>query len=160
MSKISRMKEERVSQNGRLFNSLLVLFLILMVLNIVVYAYNAYHEYQESQESETEGLIEKSAEQRAEFILFGGIAIIYAVSTFFVVRYRNHTIPYYIILITIVIISVIYYLSKTTGVWIPDGFDNWIIDNTVNWKDAVTKICQQTFVIPLSMLLMYVKMRK
>jgi len=131
-----------------------------MVPNIVVYAYNAIHEYQESEESKIEGLIEKSAEQRAEFVLFAGIATIYAISTFFVVRYRNRTLPYYIILFTTVVIAVIYYISKTTGIWIPDGFDNWIIDNTVNWKDAITKISQQAFVIPLSMLLMYVKMRK
>ena len=154
------MKQEISSQNGKIFNSLLVLFIVLMIPSIVVYGYNSYHEYHESEESKTAGLLEKSAEQKGEFVLFGGIAIIYAVSTFFLVRYRNHTLPYYIILVTTVVISVIYYLSKTTGVWIPDGFDNWIIDNTVNWKDAVTKVSQQAFVIPLSMLLMYIKMRK
>jgi MFS superfamily sulfate permease-like transporter len=131
-----------------------------MVPSIVVYAYNANHEYHESEESKVNGLIEKAAEQRAEFILFAGIAIIYAIPTFFITVYRYKILPYYIILVTTVVITVIYYLSKTTGVWIPDGFDNWIIDNTVNWKDAVTKISQQAFVIPLSMLLMYVKMRK
>lgn len=154
------MKQGITTQKEKLSNILLVLFIVLMVPNIVVYAYNAIHEYQESEESKTEGLIEKSAEQRAEFVLFAGIATIYAISTFFVVRYRNRTLPYYIILFTTVVIAVIYYISKTTGIWIPDGFDNWIIDNTVNWKDAVTKISQQAFVIPLSMLLMYVKMRK
>ena len=71
-----------------------------MVPNIVVYAYNAIHEYQESEESKTEGLIEESAEQRADSAFFAGIATIYAVSTFFVVRYRNRTLPYYIILFT------------------------------------------------------------
>ncbi|HET9805993.1 MAG TPA: hypothetical protein VFP49_03705 [Nitrososphaeraceae archaeon] len=144
----------------RISNILLILFLILMVPSIVVYAYNANHEYHESEESKVNELIEKAAEQRAESIFFAGIAIIYAIPTFFITIYRNKTLPYYIILVITVIITVIYYLSKTTGVWIPDGFDNWIIDNTVNWKDAVTKISQQAFVIPLSMLLMYVKMRK
>ena len=84
-----RMKEETVSQNVRLFDSLLVLFLVLMVPNMVVYTYNAYHEYQESIESNVEGLLEKAAVQRAEFVLFGGIAIIYAICTFFVVRYKT-----------------------------------------------------------------------
>ncbi|MGZ8887524.1 MAG: hypothetical protein ACXW1A_04590 [Nitrososphaeraceae archaeon] len=144
----------------RLSNLLLILFLILIVPSIAVYAYNANHEYHESEESKANGLIEKAAEQRAEFILFAGIAIIYAIPTFFITVYRNKTLPYYVILGTTVVISVIYYLSKTTGVWIPDGFDNWIIDNTVNWKDAVTKISQQAFVIPLSMLLMYEKIRR
>ena len=144
----------------RLSNILLIIFLVLMIPSIAVYAYNANHEYHESEESKIEGLIEKSAEQRAEFMLFAGIAIIYAIPTFFIIVYRNKTLPYYVILVTTVVISIIYYLSKTTGVWIPDGFDNWIIDTTSNWKDAVTKISQQAFVIPLSMLLMYVKMKK
>jgi hypothetical protein len=95
-----------------------------------------------AEESKIKGLIEKSAEQRAEFMLFGGIAIIYAIPTFFITIYRNKTLPYYVILVTTVIISVIYYLSKTTGVWITDGFDNWTVDTTANWKDAVTKITQ------------------
>ena len=144
----------------KISNTLLILFLVLMIPSIAVYSYNANHEYHESEESKANGLIEKSAEQRAEFILFGGIAIIYAIPTFFITVYRNKTLPYYIILVTTVVITVIYYLSKTTGIWIPDGFDNWIVDTTSNWKDAVTKISQQAFVIPLSMLLMYVKMRK
>jgi MFS superfamily sulfate permease-like transporter len=144
----------------RISNILLIIFLVLMIPSIAVYAYNANHEYHESEESKANGLIEKSAEQRAEFILFGSIAIIYAIPTVFITVYRNKTLPYYIILVTTVVITVIYYLSKTTGVWIPDGFDNWIVDTTSNWKDAVTKISQQAFVIPLSMLLMYVKIRK
>ena len=146
--------------SSRISNFLLILFLVLIIPSIAVYAYNANHEYHESEESKIEGLIEKSAEQRAEFMLFAGIAIIYAIPTFFIIVYRNKTLPYYVILVTTVVISIIYYLSKTTGVWIPDGFDNWIIDTTSNWKDAVTKISQQAFVIPLSMLLMYVKMKK
>ena len=146
--------------SSRISNFLLILFLVLIIPSIAVYAYNANHEYHESEESKIEGLIEKSAEQRAEFMLFAGIAIIYAIPTIFIIVYRNKTLPYYVILVTTVVISIIYYLSKTTGVWIPDGFDNWIIDTTSNWKDAVTKISQQAFVIPLSMLLMYVKMKK
>ena len=146
--------------SSRISNFLLILFLVLIIPSIAVYAYNANHEYHESEESKIEGLIEKSAEQRAEFMLFAGIAIIYAIPTFFIIVCRNKTLPYYVILVTTVVISIIYYLSKTTGVWIPDGFDNWIIDTTSNWKDAVTKISQQAFVIPLSMLLMYVKMKK
>ena len=70
------MKEDIKIQKEKLSNILLVLFIVLMVPNIVVYAYNPIHEYQESEESKTEGLIEKSAEQRAEFVLFAGIAII------------------------------------------------------------------------------------
>ena len=146
--------------SSRISNFLLILFLVLIIPSIAVYAYNANHEYHESEESKIEGLIEKSAEQRAEFMLFAGIAIIYAIPTIFIIVYRNKTLPYYVILVTTVVISIIYYLSKTTGVWIPDGFDNWIIDTTSNWKDAVTKISQQAFVIPLSKLLMYVKMKK
>ncbi len=88
------MKEDIKIQKEKLSNILLVLFIVLMVPNIVVYAYNAIHEYQESEESKTDGLIEKSAEQRAESVLFAGIAIIYAISTFFEARYRNRTLPY------------------------------------------------------------------
>jgi hypothetical protein len=110
------MKQGITTQKEKLSNILLVLFIALTVPNIVVYAYNGIHEYQESEESKTEGLIEKSAEQRAESALFAGIATIYVISTFFVVHYRNHTLPYYIILFTTVVIAVIYYISKTTGI--------------------------------------------
>ena len=97
--------------SSRISNFLLILFLVLIIPSIAVYAYNANHEYHESEESKIEGLIEKSAEQRAEFMLFAGIAIIYAIPTIFIIVYRNKTLPYYVILVTTVVISIIYYLS-------------------------------------------------
>jgi hypothetical protein len=44
-------------------------------------------------------------------------------------------------------------MSKTIGFPNIDFYDWIIIDNTTNWKDLVTKIAQQSFVIPLSILL-------
>ena len=123
-----------------------------MIPNIAVYAYHMQHEFHESEENAAK-FPQQSAEQFGEGIFFLIVTIGYSITTILVLVKPTNLISYYAILIGTVIIIVIYYLSKTSGVWIYDGFDNWIIDNSTNWKDSVTKIAQQTFVIPLSMLL-------
>jgi hypothetical protein len=136
-----------------MYKILFAIFLLFMIPNIVVYAYHMQHEFHESTESIEHGYIEKGNEQFSEGIFFFIVAFGYIVTTSFVIIRPYNPVSYYAILVGTVIIIVIYYLSKTTGVPIFDGFDNWIIDNSTNWKDSVTKIAQQALVIPLSMLL-------
>jgi hypothetical protein len=131
---------------------LTIIFLAFMIPNIAVYAYHMQHEFHESQENATH-FKETSNEQFGEGIFFLIVTIGYVIMTIWVLIRPKNTIPYLVILIGTVVIIVIYYLSKTSGVPILDGFDNWIIDDSTNWKDAVTKIAQQAMVIPLAMLL-------
>lgn len=122
-----------------------------MIPNITVYFYHSFHEYNESQENQ---LMYRhiANEQFAEFILFQVIAWGYTIMTIFVMVKPANKKAYKVIFIGTPIIIVIYYLSKTVGMPVPDFYDWWMVDNSTNWKDDVTKIAQQTFVIPLAML--------
>lgn len=125
-----------------------------MIPNIFVYAYHSHHEFEEAFEHQPVATTNhKGNEQFAEGIFFASIAIGYTITTILVVVKRHNTAPYYVILVGTVVIIIIYYLSKTSGFPAPDFYDNWIIDDTTNWKDNVTKIAQQIFVIPLAMML-------
>jgi len=133
---------------------LLILFLVAMIPNIFVYGYHGHHEFEEAFEHigipETD---HKGNEQFAEGIFFSIVTVGYIITTIFVLVKPYNTISYYAILVGTVIIIIIYYASKTSGLPAPDFYDNWIIDDSTNWKDNVTKIAQQAMVIPLSMLL-------
>ena len=133
---------------------LLISFLVLMIPNIFVYAYHTEHEFSEGFKNiQNPTTNHKGNEQLAEGIFFLGITLGYIITTMYIVFRPNNLKNYYIIILGTIAIIVIYYLSKTTGFPAPDFYDWIIIDDTTNWKDAVTKIAQQTFVIPLSMLL-------
>lgn len=123
-----------------------------MIPNIFVYAYHANHELNESKENLAK-FPQISHEQFAEFVFFTGIAAGYTICTIAIIAKRHVTAPYYVILVGTVIIIIIYYLSKTSGFPVPDFYDWWMIDDSTNYKDVVTKIAQQTFVIPLAMML-------
>ena len=139
-----------------MIKALLALFIILMIPNIIVYFYHSHHEFEEAFEHiGTSNLDHKGHEQLAEGIFFLVIAVGYTITTILVAVKPKSLASYYIILIGTIVIIVVYYFSKTVGFPAPDFYDYIIIDDTTNWKDAVTKIAQQTFVIPLAMLLMY-----
>ena len=125
-----------------------------MIPNIFVYAYHTDHELSEGFKNILNPATNhKGNEQLAEGIFFLGITLGYIITTLYIEFRPNNLKAYYIIILGTIAIIVIYYLSKTTGFPAPDLYDWMIIDDTTNWKDAVTKIAQQTFVIPLSMLL-------
>jgi ABC-type proline/glycine betaine transport system permease subunit len=133
---------------------LLTIFIVLMIPNIIVYAYHSIHEYSEAMEhipyTETN---HQGMEQLNEGIFFSIITIGYVITTINVITKPNRLKSYYIILIGTIVIIIVYYMSKTIGFPNIDFYDWIIIDNTTNWKDLVTKIAQQSFVIPLSILL-------
>lgn len=144
-----------------MYKILLILFLLFMIPNIVVYAIHAHHELEEANEhipvAETN---HKGQEQLAEGIFFTSITVGYTITTLAVIIKPNNFISYYAILIGTILIIIIYYLSKTTGFPAPDFYDNMILDDTTSIKDLITKVSQQIFVIPLSMLLMRVYERR
>lgn len=136
------------------YKVLLTIFLVTMIPNIAVYAIHAHHEFEEAFEHmPIAATNEQGNEQFLEGIFFSAITIGYVVTTIYIVAKPNNTTSYYVILVGTVIIIVIYYITKTVGMPVPDGHDNWIVDYTLNWKDNVTKIAQTIFIIPLAMLL-------
>jgi hypothetical protein len=80
------------------------------------------------------------------------IAIGYIVTTLLIFIKPNNVIPYYVLLIGTVAILVVYYFRSMTGIPIP-GTDLIIKEYAIDYRDVITKIAQQAFVIPLAMML-------
>lgn len=123
-----------------------------MIPNIAVYGFHANHELHESAENFATDL-QKSNEQVDEAVFFAAITGGYLLFTFAIIVKRHFTPSYYVIIIGTVAIFIFYFISKVLGTPAPDGFDNWIYDYSIDWKDATTKICQIIFLVPLSMML-------
>ncbi|MGZ8890234.1 MAG: hypothetical protein ACXW0J_02400, partial [Nitrososphaeraceae archaeon] len=96
--------------------------------------------------------VNKSTRQLAEGIFFALIAIGYVVTTILIFIRPNNVIPYYVLLIGTVAILIVYYFRTMTGIPIP-GTDLLIKEYTIDYRDVITKIAQQAFVIPLAMML-------
>jgi len=94
----------------------------------------------------------KSTRQLAEGIFFAMLAIGYIVTTILIFTKPRHVIPYYIILTGTVIIIIVYYFRTMTGIPII-GTDLIIKEYSIDYRDVITKITQQAFVIPLAMML-------
>ncbi len=129
-----------------------IIFVGLMIPNVIVYVEHSLLELDESQNSNAQGMVNKSTRQMAEGIFFALIAIGYIIATIFIFIKPNNMIPYYVLLIGTVAILVVYYFRTMTGIPIP-GTDLIIKEYTVDYRDVITKIAQQAFVIPLAMML-------
>jgi len=129
-----------------------IIFVGLMIPNVIVYVEHSFLELDESQNSKAQGMENKSTRQVGEGIFFALIAIGYTVATIFIFIKPNNMIPYYVLLIGTVAILVVYYFRTMTGIPIP-GTDLVIKEYTVDYRDVITKIAQQAFVIPLAMML-------
>ena len=129
-----------------------IIFVGLMIPNVIVYIEHSVLELEESQNSNAQGMVNKSTRQEGEGIFFSLVAIGYIVATIFIFIKPNNMIPYYVLLIGTVAILVVYYFRTMTGIPIP-GTDLIIKEYTVDYRDVITKIAQQAFVIPLAMML-------
>ena len=129
-----------------------IIFIGLMIPNVIVYVEHAILEIDESQKSSTQGMVNKSTRQLSEGIFFAMIAIGYIVTTLLIFIKPNNVIPYYVLLIGTVAILVVYYFRSMTGIPIP-GTDLIIKEYAIDYRDVITKIAQQAFVIPLAMML-------
>ena len=129
-----------------------IIFIGLMIPNVIVYVEHAILEIDESQKSSTQGMVNKSTRQLSEGIFFAMIAIGYTVTTLLIFIKPNNVIPYYVLLIGTVAILVVYYFRSMTGIPIP-GTDLIIKEYAIDYRDVITKIAQQAFVIPLAMML-------
>ena len=141
-----------ISKNNRQIKILLVIFVALMIPNVIVYAEHSLLEFNESGKSAEQGMVNKSTRQLAEGIFFASIAIGYVVTTIFIFAKPNNVIPYYVLLIGTIAILVVYYFRTMTGIPIP-GTDLMIKEYAIDYRDVITKIAQQAFVIPLAMML-------
>ena len=123
-----------------------------MIPNVIVYAEHSLLEFDESQNSTEQGMANKSTRQLAEGIFFALIAIGYIVTTILIFIKPNNVIPFYVLLIGTVAILIVYYFRTMTGIPIP-GTDLIIKEYAIDYRDVITKIAQQAFVIPLAMML-------
>src|SRR5215203_4841842 len=139
-------------KNNKQITILSIIFVGLMIPNVIVYAEHSLLELDESKESAEKGTINKSTRQLAEGIFFALIAIGYIITTILIFAKPNNVIPYYIILVGTVAIIIVYYFRTMTGIPII-GTDLIIKEYTIDYRDVITKITQQAFVIPLAMML-------
>ena len=139
-------------KNNKQITILSIIFVGLMIPNVIVYAKHSLLELGESKESAEKGSINKSTRQLAEGTFFALVAIGYIITTILVFAKPNNVIPYYAILIGTVAIIIVYYFRTMTGIPVI-GTDLIIKEYSVDYRDVITKIAQQAFVIPLAMML-------
>ncbi|MGZ5489923.1 MAG: hypothetical protein ACXW2E_06305 [Nitrososphaeraceae archaeon] len=141
-----------IFKDNKQIKILSIIFVALMIPNVIVYAEHSLLEFHESEKSSEQQMVNKSTRQLSEGIFFALVAIGYVVTTIFIFAKPNNVIPYYVLLIGTIAILVVYYFRTMTGIPIP-GTDLIIKEYAIDYRDVVTKIAQQAFVIPLAMML-------
>lgn len=128
---------------------LLTIFLATVIPTLVVYLEHAYIELEASMESISET---KKIKTLSEFIFFVVIGLGYLVLTVLIIIFPQSRLPYLIVIVGTVAVVIFYFISRIYPIPIPFT-DITIVDRTLDWRDVITKICQQILVIPASMLL-------
>lgn len=124
------------------------IFLITVIPTIIVYAEHGYIELKESGEAVSDT---KKTKTLAESIFFTAIGMGYVILTLVIIIAPKYRIPYIVLIIGTIAIVIFYYLSRIYPVPIP--FTDVVIrDVTMDWRDVITKICQQIMVVPLTIL--------
>lgn len=133
---------------------LLSIFLISVIPCIYVYLEHGYVEQKAFDKSIAKDNQTKATKQAGEALLFYGIGFGYILTTILIFIKPEWKIPYFIILVGTVAVVILYY-CRIYGIPIP-GTPIVITDFSSDWRDVVTKICQQILVIPVSILLVLV----
>src|ERR1044072_6748864 len=139
-------------KNNKQITILSLIFIGLMIPNVIVYLEHSLLELGESKESAEKGSINKSTRQLGEGTFFALVATGYIITSILVFTKPNNVVPYYVILVGTVAIIIVYYFRTMTGIPVI-GTDLIIKEYTVDYRDVITKIAQQAFVIPLAMML-------
>ena len=139
-------------KNNKQITILSLIFIGLMFPNVIVYLEHSLLELGESKESAEKGSINKSTRQLGEGTFFALVATGYIITSILVFTKPNNVVPYYVILVGTVAIIIVYYFRTMTGIPVI-GTDLIIKEYTVDYRDVITKIAQQAFVIPLAMML-------
>ena len=130
-------------------NSILIfIFLITVLPTIYVYGQHAGLEWEAYDNAKTDI---KKAKTLGESITFLSIALGYIIITLFIIITPQFKIPYVVAIVGTVAVVILYWM-RMYGIPVP-GTEYIITDLSSDWRDAVTKICQQILVIPLSMIL-------
>ena len=129
-----------------------IIFVAFMIPNVIVYAEHSLLEFGESENSSQQGMVNKSTRQLGEGVFFALVAIGYCVTTVLIFVKPKNVIPYYVLLIGTVSILIVYYFRATTGIPVL-GTELIIKEYAIDYRDVITKISQQAFVIPLAMML-------
>jgi hypothetical protein len=128
-------------------NILLIIFLVTVIPVITVYYIHALEEINEL--DNTKSKIKKT-KILSEAILFMGIGFGYTIMTCWLLMQPKNKIPYLVILVGTVGVIILYYM-RIYGIQIPNT-NIVITDFSSDWRDVVTKICQQILVIPIAIL--------
>jgi hypothetical protein len=124
------------------------IFFITIIPTIYVYIEHANVEKEAYDNAKTET---KKIKTLSEALLFGGIGLGYVIATIFIFIKPRNPVPYLIILVGTVAVVILYYL-RIYGIPIPFT-EIVIVDFSSDWRDVITKICQQILVIPTMALL-------
>jgi hypothetical protein len=128
---------------------LLSIFLVTVIPIIYVYYEHAFVEYDAWKNATTET---KKIKTLGESLLFSLIGLGYVITTIFIILTPQYRIPYLVVIVGTVAVVILYYF-RIYGIPIPFTEGIVITDLSSDWRDVVTKICQQILVIPVSMLL-------
>ena len=134
---------------------LYLLFFATVIPTIIVYAEHSWAEQNSYIKSIEKNDSYKATKQLGEAVLFAAIAIGYVICTAFIITAPKHRIPYIVIIVGTIAIVILYYFR----IWgIPViGTDVVIRDISTDYRDVITKICQQIMVVPLAILATRVK---
>ena len=139
-------------KNNKQMTILSIIFVALMIPNVIVYLEHSVLEIIGSEKSAEKGNVNTSTRQLGEGIFFVLIGVGYIITTAWILMKPNNVVPYYIVLVGTVAILIVYYFRTTTGIPVL-GTDLIIKEYVVDYRDVITKISQQAFVIPLAMML-------
>ena len=128
---------------------LLSIFLITVILTIAIYIEHAIVEIKAFEIATTET---KQIKTLSETLLFAGIGLGYVIATIFIFIKPRNPVAYLVIIVGTVAVTILYYL-RIYGIQIPFT-EIVIVDFSSDWRDVITKICQQILVIPATALLL------
>jgi ABC-type transport system involved in cytochrome c biogenesis permease subunit len=126
---------------------LFILFLVTVIPTIYVYFEHGYVEHEAYNEAKTET---KKIKTFSEALLFYGIGVGYIIIAILMFVKPQNAIPYLVVIVGTVAVVILYYF-RIYGIPIP-GTEIVITDLSSDWRDVVTKICQQIILVPVSML--------
>lgn len=94
----------------------------------------------------------KATKQLAEGIFFMTAGGLYVTFTLTMLLYPQNKISYLVIIVSTIVIVIIYYM-RIYGIPVPFTDHIVITDFSTDWRDVITKICQQIMVVPVTALL-------
>src|SRR5215212_294961 len=133
----------------------IALYLITVIPTIYVYIEHALVEKNAHDNAKTET---KKIKTSAESLLFISIALGYIIASLFMLLKPSSPIPYLAVIIGTIAIVILYYF-RIYGIPIPFTDGLVITDLSSDWRDVITKICQQILVVPVTALLVIIMTR-